>query len=91
MSHWKPVNLLPRKRTVADDNLGRGIEFALLTVVFLGAGYGLDRWLDTKPAFTIGLVLVGLVGQALRFHYAYEVKMERLEAERREMARSQRA
>ena len=85
------MNLLPRKRIVADDNVGRGMELALLTLLFLGVGYGLDRWLNTKPVFMIALVLLGIVGQILRFRYAYEATMDQLEAERRRLSRSQRA
>jgi MFS family permease len=41
----------------ADDNLGRGMETALLLAFFLGIGWLVDRWLGTRPLFMIGLVL----------------------------------
>lgn len=58
------------------------MDFALVVLVFLGIGYGLDRWLDTKPAFMIGLVLFSVVGQFIEMYYEYTATMERHEAER---------
>ena len=46
----------------ADDNLGRGMETALLLAVFLGIGWLVDRWLGTRPLFMIGLVLFAAAG-----------------------------
>ena len=37
-----------------------GFQLALSIVLFLGAGFLLDRWLHTKPIFTVIGVLVGL-------------------------------
>jgi F0F1-type ATP synthase assembly protein I len=68
--------------TATDDKLGIGIDVALVTLVFLGLGYLLDRWLDTKPVLMIVLVVVALVGEFMRFWYAYNSKMKALEAER---------
>ena len=42
-----------------DDKIGKGIDVALVTLAFLGIGYGLDRWLDTKPLFMVGARRVG--------------------------------
>ena len=72
----------PQVNTATDDKLGIGIDVALVTLVFLGFGYLLDRWLDTKPVFMIVLVVVALVGEFMRFWYAYNSKMKVLEAER---------
>ena len=52
------MKVLPDQRTIAEhqqsgQTLGRGMDFALVVLVFLGIGYGLDRWLGTRPAFTI--------------------------------------
>lgn len=69
-------------KTATDDKLGVGIDVALVTLVFLGLGYLLDRWLDTKPVFMVVLVCVALIGEFVRFWYDYDSKMKVLEAER---------
>jgi ATP synthase protein I len=79
------VKLIPRQPAPAvrsDDNLGRGMEFALVTLLFLGAGYGLDRLFGTKPVFMIVLVLLALVGLFARMWFDYGQKMARHEADR---------
>lgn len=78
------MQLIPRKPINADDNLGRGMDLALVTLLFLGLGWGLDRWLGTEPVFMITLVLLAVVGQFVRMWYSYDAKMRQLEAERRE-------
>jgi F0F1-type ATP synthase assembly protein I len=77
------VKLLPRKPVDTADNLGRGMDFALVTLVFLGLGYLLDRWLGTEPLFMIGLVVFAMVGQFVRMWYGYDAAMRQLEEERR--------
>ncbi len=72
----------PTVKSATDDKLGIGIDVALVTLVFLGLGYLLDRWLDTKPVFMIVLVCVALIGEFVRFWYDYDSKMKVLEAER---------
>jgi F0F1-type ATP synthase assembly protein I len=37
-----------------------GFQFAFAVLLFLGAGILVDRWLHTKPLFTLIGVLVGL-------------------------------
>jgi F0F1-type ATP synthase assembly protein I len=37
-----------------------GFQLALAILLFLGAGFLVDRWLHTKPIFTVIGVLVGL-------------------------------
>ena len=64
------------------DKVGKGIDVALVTLAFLGIGYALDRWLGTKPLFMVGLVVLGLVGEFLRFWYDYDARMKVLEAQR---------
>ena len=80
------MKLIPRSLTttgkVTDDKIGKGIDVALVTLVFLGVGYALDRWLGTKPLFMVGLVVVGLIGEFLRFWYDYDSRMKVLEAQR---------
>jgi F0F1-type ATP synthase assembly protein I len=82
------VHLIPRKSIDADDNLGRGMDLALATLIFLGLGWGLDRWLGTEPVFMIALVLLSLVGQFVRMWYSYDARMRQLEAERESAVRS---
>ena len=78
-----PVKLRARhRRTIADSvairqTLGRGMDFALVVLVFLGIGYGLDRWLGTRPLFMIGLVVFAVVGQFIKMYYDYNAAMER--------------
>lgn len=76
------MKLLPTKRISTDDTVGKGMDLALSILVFLGIGYGLDRWLGTKPWFMVGMVLLVAVGQFVKLKYDYEGTMQRLEAER---------
>ena len=71
-----------------DDRLGKSIDVALVTLVFLGVGYLLDRWLGTKPIFMIGFVVLALVGEFVRFWYDYDSRMKVLEEQRAASARS---
>lgn len=85
------MKLLPRPTPVPrsnDDNLGRGMEFALITLVFLGLGLAVDSALGTRPAFAIGCVVFAFVAQFVRMYYVYTARMERLEAERSASLRS---
>ena len=66
----------------SDDSLGRGMDFALTVLVFLGIGWLIDRWLGLFPVFTISLVLFSSIGSFLRMKYVYDATMERLEADR---------
>lgn len=52
-----------------------------MVLVFLGLGYGLDRWLDTKPLFMIGLVLFSVIGQFIKMYYEYSAAMDRHQAD----------
>jgi F0F1-type ATP synthase assembly protein I len=76
------VKLIPRKPINADDNVGRGMDLALVTLVFLAIGYGLDRWMGTKPVFMISLVILALVGQFISMWYRYDATMTTLEDQR---------
>jgi F0F1-type ATP synthase assembly protein I len=80
------VKLIRRPDFNPDDQLGRGMDLALVTLVFTGIGYGIDRWLDTQPVFTIGLLLVAVIGQFVSMRYKYEAAMQQHEAARREAA-----
>jgi len=77
-----------RVNTATDDKIGKGIDVALVTLVFLGAGYLLDRWLGTKPWFMVILVVLALIGEFVRFWYDYDARMKVLEAQRATSARA---
>ena len=65
-----------------DSGAGRGMEFAIVVLAFLGVGYLLDGLFDTKPVFMIILVVLSLVGQFASMWYGYDARMHQLEAER---------
>ena len=82
-----PLKVLPDQRKIAEhqqsgQTLGRGMDFALVVLVFLGIGYGLDRWLDTRPAFMVGLVIFSVVGQFIKMYFEYTAEMKVHEAQR---------
>ncbi|MFZ4811784.1 MAG: AtpZ/AtpI family protein [Ilumatobacteraceae bacterium] len=84
------MKLTPRKPNIdADDNVGRGMDFALMILLFLGIGWALDARFDARPVFTIGFVIFAVVGQFVRMWYVYGAAMERHEAERRTRATAQ--
>ena len=85
------MDLRPRKRVNTSDGLGRGMEFAILVVMFLGLGYALDTWLGTKPVFMIVFVVLGIVGQFASLWYGYDTRMKELEAQRRDLSRDGKA
>jgi hypothetical protein len=77
-----PMAGTPGSGTPAAGTLGHGMEMALTVLVFLGLGYGLDRWLGTKPVFMIALVVFAMVGQFIKIWLSYERTMRTLDAER---------
>ena len=80
------MRIIPRPTVNPDDTLGRGMDLALVVLLFLGIGYLVDRWLGTQPLFMIVLLLLAVVGQFVSMRYRYEARMQQLEAERRAMA-----
>ena len=76
------MKLVPRKQTHRDATIGRGMDMALMTLLFLGVGYVLDRVFDTKPVLMITLVVLAIAGEIARFYYAYAEQMKHHEAER---------
>ena len=78
------------RRIGADDNLGRGMEAAIMLAIFLGLGWLIDSWLGTRPGFMIGLTVFAAVGIFVRMKYAFDATFEALEQERRASARAPR-
>lgn len=76
------MKLLPRKPINADSNVGRGIEFALAILLFLGLGYLMDSWLGTQPLFMIVMFLVAVIGQFAAMWYRYDASMAVHDAQR---------
>ena len=62
------------------DGLSRGIEIALVPVVFGGIGWLLDRQFGTAPLFTLGLVVFAFVGTMIKLWIGYDADMRREEA-----------
>ena len=84
------MKISPRTEGTTDGNVGRGMDLALVTLVFLGLGYVLDRVLDTKPLFMIVLFLFAVAGQMVKMWIGYDAKMKTLEAERAPCAQDRR-
>lgn len=61
--------------------LARGFELAATPALFGFLGYLLDRWLDTAPAFMLGLFVFSVVGLFVKMYYGYKVAMEAKEAQ----------
>lgn len=81
------MKLIPAQRDVQAEldrppasALGRGAEHAGVIIFFFGIGWLLDRTLDTKPWFMIGMVVFAMVGQFARLYYAYDADMKQHEA-----------
>ncbi len=67
---------------LGNDNVGRGVDSAMTMLVFLGLGWLLDRWLDTRPIFMVTMVVLGGVGSFVRIAAGYGGRMEQLQADR---------
>jgi F0F1-type ATP synthase assembly protein I len=89
----KSMSVLPERHKIAaaqqsGQTLGRGMDFALVVLVFLGIGFGLDHWFGTRPWCMIGLVIFAVVGQFIKMYYEYTAEMEQHEAERAQRSRA---
>ena len=87
------MKLMPERSKIAaaqqsGQTLGSGMDFALVVLVFLGIGYGLDRWLGTRPWCMIGLVVFSVVGQFVKMYYEYTAAMEQHETERAQRSKA---
>lgn len=77
------MKLLPTQTRVdTQDSMGHGMDAAIMLVLFLAGGYGLDRWLGTMPVFMVVMTLLGSIGLFLKFKYRYDERMTELEGER---------
>ncbi|MFN3255657.1 MAG: hypothetical protein ACE37B_08170 [Ilumatobacter sp.] len=80
------MKLLPKPprnvRVNTEDSLGHGMDAVIVMVLFLAAGFGLDRLVGTMPVFMVIMSLLGGVGLFAKFKYRYEQRMDELEAER---------
>jgi ATP synthase protein I len=80
------MKLLPKVRTDVrvntEDSLGHGMDAVIVLVLFLGAGFGIDRLAGTTPIFMIALTVLGAIGLFAKFYYSYEQRMNQHDAER---------
>jgi len=76
-----PINT--QKRVNTEDSLGHGMDAVIMLVLFLLAGFGLDRLFGTTPLFMIVMTVIGSVGLFLKFKYRYEARMDELDEQRR--------
>ena len=80
------MKLLPtppsRSKLLADDTFSQGVDAALVMAVFIGAGYGLDRWLGTAPWFMIACSMLGAVGLFVSWKARYSTRMDELQERR---------
>jgi F0F1-type ATP synthase assembly protein I len=67
-----------------EAGMGQGMEMAVTLAVFLGIGWLIDSWVDTRPIFTVALVVFAVVGQSVRMWLDYDARMKVLERERQE-------
>ncbi len=75
--------LRPHTRVNPRDSLGQGFDAVITLVLFLVAGYFLDRWLGTTPLMMIVLTLAAAVGVFYKLKVAYEAKMDEYDQARR--------
>lgn len=80
------MKLLPtppsRSKLVADDTFAQGVDAALVMAVFVGAGYGIDRWLGTAPWGMVVCSLLGAVGLFVSWKARYSARMDALQEQR---------
>ncbi len=69
-------------RTESKESLGHGMDAALVLVIFLGLGWGLDTIFGTIPLFMIIMTVFGAIGVFARFYYSYSESMDRHDANR---------
>jgi F0F1-type ATP synthase assembly protein I len=82
--------IVPKSKPALNESIGRGTEIAVSVLVFTLIGLALDSAFDTRPWFTIGLVIFSTVGSFVRMYYTYNAQMASLEQDRREQSRASR-
>lgn len=87
------MKVLPERHKIIEaqqsgKTLGRGVDFALVVLVFLGIGYGIDHLFGAAPWGTIVCVVIGFVGQFVKMYYEYTATMIQLEQQRAERSRA---
>lgn len=63
------------------------MDFTIVTLVFLGIGWLVDRAVGTTPLFMIVFVVIGFVGLMARAYYGYNEDMKAHDAARAERLR----
>lgn len=63
------------------DSVGQGMDAVFVMLIFLGAGFLVDRALGTMPWMMILAAVLGGVGIFYKLKIAYEAKMSDLESE----------
>lgn len=81
----------PKPLTPVDKGISQGAELAVGVLVFFLIGLGIDTWLGTVPVFMIGMTVFGVVGYFVRIYYSYNSAMTKLEKERFDNSRGDRA
>jgi F0F1-type ATP synthase assembly protein I len=71
-------------RINARDSFGQGLDATITLLVFLAAGFGLDRWLGTTPLFMIVLTVVAAIGIFYKLKLGYDAKMAQHEQQLRD-------
>ena len=59
-----------KEKSELQKTIGAGVEFTTPMIGGMLIGYGLDRWLDTAPAFIISLFLLGVGAGVLNIYKA---------------------
>lgn len=63
-----------------DDGWSRALEIVLTPLAMGGIGFLLDAWLGTRPALTLGLGILGVVGIFVKMWLGYDREMREHEA-----------
>ncbi|MBI2709333.1 MAG: AtpZ/AtpI family protein [Actinobacteria bacterium] len=63
------------------DSFSRGMEMALVPVVFGGIGWLVDRVAGTFPLFVVAFSLFGFAGTFVKMWLGYDARMRALEAD----------